>query len=80
MVRAAGSLGPVDLVVMRHDIVPRLVEVKATKAGPYDGFGPADRQKLSQIARQAGLEAWLIHWPPYGELEWLPEHVWPVPR
>jgi Holliday junction resolvase len=77
VVRAAGSLGPVDLVVMRYDIAPRLVEVKATKQGPYEHFGPDDRQELSRIARQAGVEAWLIHWPPFGELEWIAEHQWP---
>jgi hypothetical protein len=23
------------------------------------------------------VEAWLIHWPAYGELEWISESAWP---
>ena len=76
-VRAAGSLGPVDVMAMRRPILDQftmipqdqpgrklLVEVKSTRRGPYHGFPPKDRAEMLEIAEQAGAEAWLAWWPP----------------
>ncbi len=77
VVRAAGSLGCVDLVALKAGATPRLIEVKSTAGGPYERFGPADRAELSVNAEWAGAEAWLAWWPPRGKLVWLPEAEWP---
>lgn len=76
-VRAAGSLGPVDVMAMRRpvdigrgncrsDFCGRklLIEVKSTHRGPYHGFPPKDRVEMLEIAELAGAEAWLAWWPP----------------
>jgi Holliday junction resolvase len=80
VLRAAGSLGVVDLVALRAGMVPRLVEIKSTAGGPYERFGPRERAQLSAAARQAGAEAWLAWWPPRRPLRWIPESAWPRPR
>lgn len=79
VIRAAGSLGCVDLAALKAGRVPRLIEVKST-IGPYDHFGPADRADLSLRALWAGAEAWLAWWPRRGKLRWIPEREWPAPR
>lgn len=78
--RAAGSLGDADLIALKVGYPSRLVEVKSTAAGPYDGFGPADRAALLLAAKIAGAEAWLAWWPPRGKLRWIPSSEWPQPR
>lgn len=78
--RAAGSLGIADLVALKLGRSPLLIEVKSTAGGPYERFGPADRQALSAAAALAGAEAWLVHWPSRGKAQWLPEIAWPKPR
>lgn len=78
VIRAAGSLGPVDLVAMRRGQFPRFVQVKTDDRRPFDHFRPPDRLKLTQLARQAGAEAWLAWWPPRRTLQWLAESQWPT--
>ncbi len=80
VVRAAGSLGCVDLVALKAGERPRLIEVKSTAGGPYERFGPADRAELSLNAEWAGAEAWLVWWPPRGQLRWIAEAEWPRAR
>ncbi len=80
VIRAAGSLGCVDLVALKAGATPRLIEVKSTAGGPYERFGPADRAELSVNAEWAGAEAWLAWWPPRGVLHWIAEPEWPTRR
>lgn len=75
--RAPASLGVADVVALRRGCCPLLVEVKSTAAGPYERFGPADRERLSLAARRAGADAWLAWWPPRGELRFIAEAEWP---
>lgn len=75
--RAPGSLGVADVVALRAGSRSRLVEVKSTAGGPYEHFGPADRERLSEAARLAGADAWLAWWPSRGKLRWIPESEWP---
>lgn len=77
--RAAGSLGDADLVALKIGD-RRLVEVKATAAGPYATFGPFDRADLIAAARIADADAWLAWWPPRGKLHWIHESEFPVNR
>jgi Holliday junction resolvase len=82
------AMGAIDLVLMRRTDVMRLgaaassevrlVQVKSTSGGPYERFGPADRQILLDLAKEAGATAWLVWWPPNRELRWIPSHEWPV--
>jgi Holliday junction resolvase len=78
--RAPASLGCADVVAMRADHRPRLIEVKSTKGGPYERFGPKERARLSAAARVAGAEAFLAWWPSRGPLRWIPEQEWPPDR
>ena len=74
--RAAGSLGDADLVALKAGD-RRLVEVKSTARGPYDGFGPKDRADLLFAAELADSEAWLCWWPPRGKPTWIHSSAWP---
>jgi hypothetical protein len=76
--RAPASLGCADVLALKDGYKPRLIEVKGTVAGPYAGFLPAARVRLSLTAQQAGAEAWLAHWPAGGKLRWIPEAEWPT--
>ena len=78
--RAAGSLGDADVVALRRDQAPMLVEVKSTADGPYKTFGPADRTALLEAADRAGAVAYLAWWPPRGRLQWIPSSEWPRAR
>lgn len=55
-----------------------MIEVKATAAGPFSGFGPADRQALIEDAERAGWEPLLV-WHPYDRKgpRFLPRETWP---
>lgn len=76
--RAPASLGVADVLALRAGSPSRLIEVKSTSTrGPYNDFGPADRQRLRDAARLAGAEAWLAWWPLRRELMWLAESDWP---
>jgi Holliday junction resolvase len=78
--RAPASLGVADVVALRAGSIPRLVEVKSTAQGPYEHFGPADRQKLASAASMAGASAWLVWWPPRASMRWIAESEWPAVR
>lgn len=78
--RAAGSLGDADVIALRADVRPLLVEVKSTARGPFAGFCPADRVELLAAAERAGAEPWLCWWPPRGRPNWIPADEWPVVR
>jgi Holliday junction resolvase len=76
--RAPASLGVADVVALRAGSRSRLIEVKSTAQGPYEHFGPADRERLSFAARLAGADALLAWWPSRGKLQWISEAEWPV--
>jgi Holliday junction resolvase len=79
--RAPGSLGCVDVVALKDGRRPRMIECKATAAGPYAGFLPADRKRLSETAKLAGADAWLYWHPKRAKGRWIAEHEWPdLPR
>jgi Holliday junction resolvase len=80
VIRAAGSLGDIDLVALKAGHPIRLIEVKSTAQGPYEHFGPGDRAELILAAEIAGAEAWLAFWPPRGKLQWIPSADWPPVR
>lgn len=75
--RAPASLGVADVVALRAGSRPRLIESKSTAQGPYEHFGPADRERLRQAAALAGADALLAWWPPRGELRLLGPDEWP---
>jgi hypothetical protein len=56
----------------------RLVEVKSTAKGPYEHFGPADRERLRNAAEKAGASAFLAWWPSRRLLRWIPAEEWPT--
>lgn len=80
--RAAGSLGDADLIALKDGRPPLLVEVKSTAQGPWERFGPADRDALRLAARIAGARAVVCWWPPRGRQHWLYDDQgdWPAPR
>lgn len=79
-VRAAGSLGPVDVLALNTSAVreapagygerafllapPLMIESKSTAGGPYERFGPAKRRAMAELADRAGALAVLAWWPP----------------
>ena len=75
--RAPGSLGVADVVALKDGHQPRLIEVKATAAGPYHGFVPADRERLRAAALMAGAKPELAWWPPRGTLRFIGAGEWP---
>lgn len=77
VIRAPGSLGPADLVALRAGDQPRMYEIKATAAGPFAGFGPADRRALKDAAERAGATPQLVWWPANKPLQWIDEADWP---
>lgn len=54
-----------------------LVQVKSTGGGPYERFGPVDRERLLAEADSCGAEALLAWWPAYGSLQLIDAHKWP---
>jgi Holliday junction resolvase len=83
------SMGIVDLVALKT-VTPfslrqlaevRFVQVKSTAGGPYERFGPSEREQLLHLAQQAGASAWLIWWPPGRQgWRWIGSHEWPLPH
>jgi Holliday junction resolvase len=78
--RAAGSLGDADLIALKDNHRPRMIEVKSTAGGPYERFGPKDRADLLFAARLAGAQALLYWWPPRGKLRVIWPDEWPEAR
>jgi len=78
VVRAAGSLGCIDLVAGMAGTT-LAIEVKADdeKFGPFNNFGPKKREALLSLAEKAGWEPILAWWPPRGKLRWLEPSEWP---
>lgn len=79
VVRAAGSLGDIDLVACRANHPVRFIEVKSddSKYGPFNNFKPKDRAEFLEAAGKAGAVPELIYWPPYGAMEVIPTSLWP---
>ena len=75
--RAPASLGCADVVALKDGERPMLIECKSTAAGPYAGFGPADRRELSFMAELAGADAYLVWWPKNCKPVEIPEAEWP---
>lgn len=75
--RAPASLGVADVVALRAGDRPRLIEVKSTSRGPWEHFGPAERERLSLAAELAGADPYLAWWPPRGRLHLIPRSEWP---
>ena len=46
-------------------------------AGPYAGFLPADRKRLSETAKLAGAKAELCWWPKRGKPRFIAASEWP---
>lgn len=79
--RAAGSLGDADVLALKAGERPRMIEVKSTKGGPWEKFGPADRRELLEAANRAGADALLCWWPPRkSHPEWIESEFWPLTR
>lgn len=76
--RAAGSLGDADLIAMRFDRVPMLIEVKSTTT-PFATFGPEDRAELLAAGELAGVDVWLAWWPKGARRgpRWIHPSSWP---
>jgi Holliday junction resolvase len=77
VIRAPGSLGYCDLVALKAGSKPWMIEVKGTASGPFHSFGPKDRAKLLEVAKQAGGQPMLLWWPPNGEPHYLFPESWP---
>lgn len=75
--RAPASKGAVDVVALRAGCTPRFIEVKSTKQGPYEHFGPEARAVLEAEAHHAGAVAELAWWPPRGKLQFIQSVEWP---
>jgi Holliday junction resolvase len=81
VMRAAGSLGPIDVVAMRWDKVPQFLQIKSDVSSPYANFRPAERAELVEVAEQAGANAWLVWWPPDRRgPRWIAPSDWPQQR
>lgn len=78
--RAPASLGVADVVALRAGSRPLLIEVKSTAGGPYEHFSPKDRADLRFAAELAGATAWLVWWPPRGQMHWIRSSEWNFPR
>ena len=70
--RAPASLGVADVIALKSGERPRLIEVKSTAQGPYEHFGPADREKLRLAGDLAGADVFLVWWPSRGQMRWIP--------
>ena len=71
--------GHADVLALRHDHQPMLIQVKSTVGGPYTHFGPADRAALIEEAQQAGAAAVLAWWPPRQKVpKWIDSADWPT--
>lgn len=55
-----------------------LIEVKSTAGGPWERFGPADRQALVDTAERHGADPWLYYWPARGQLRRISGSEFPI--
>jgi Holliday junction resolvase len=77
VVRAGASIGPADLLALKADYLPMMVQVKANKGYAFSSFGPGDRAALRRVASIAGAQPVLAHWPPRGDLRYYNDDEWP---
>jgi Holliday junction resolvase len=77
VIKAGGSLGDADLVALKRGQRGMMLEVKSTAAGPYEHFGPKDREDLKVAAEKAGLDPYLVYWPPRKEMKFIGWTAWP---
>jgi Holliday junction resolvase len=77
VIRAAGSLGPVDLVALKLGHRPMLIEVKSTSGSIYERFGPSERAALIELAARADAAAVLAYWPLGAQLRLIDSNAWP---
>lgn len=83
--KARMSFGNADLLAYRvtnvWDEAPikerMLIQVKANKGNPWMNFRKEERAGLLEDAMIAGAEAYLVHWPPHGEENWIHSNDWP---
>jgi Holliday junction resolvase len=80
VMRSAGSKGAADLVCLKAERQPMMLQVKATAAGPFAGFGPSERQVLLAAAAQAGARCFVVWWPKRGKEVWIAPDEWPSDR
>jgi len=73
--------GHADVIALRQNLQPQLIQVKSTAGGPYEHFGPADRAALRDEAWAAGAAAVLAWWPPRRRVpEWIDSTEWPAEK
>lgn len=77
VIKAGGSLGEADLVALKAGRRGWMLEVKSTAGGPYERFGPEKREALYDAAEKAGLEPYLVYWPPRKEMKFIGWPQWP---
>jgi Holliday junction resolvase len=77
VIKAGGSFGEADLVALKAGQRGMMIEVKSTTAGPFHSFGPEKREALYAAAEKAGLEPFLVFWPPRKELKYIGWKSWP---
>lgn len=76
--KARMSFGNADLLCYHSYTKERmLVQVKANKGSPWMNFRKDERAGLLEDAEIAGAEAYLVHWPPHGEENWIHSKDWP---
>lgn len=72
----AGDILAVQEPTMPISWMPLLVEVKATGAGPFANFPPADRLAMTEAAKQFVVEP-LLAWVVGAKIFYLPTGEWP---
>lgn len=77
VIKAGGSLGDADLVALKRGHRGMMMEVKSTAGGPYERFGPKDRAEILSAAEKAGLDPWLVYWPPRKKMKFIGPVDWP---
>lgn len=77
VVKVGGSLGCADLVALKAQYVPRLIQVKAQERTPWDGFGPEARLQMKTVALAAGAKAELCWWPSRKRPVFIDSDDWP---
>lgn len=78
--RAAGSHGVADLICLKADRRPMMLEIKSNSGSPFAGFGPAKRRALLDAARKAGAMPFLVNWPKHKQPVWYGVDQWPPLR
>lgn len=57
-----------------------MIEVKTTAQGPFERFGPTEREALRLAAMIAGATPLLVWWPSRGTRREVPLSQWPLPK